>query len=180
MPSTFHGHIAQSTSVSDYVWKLSCPKRCTVLWHEAHVKVRMRKTRQLRKSFGSWYFGKVHAVVARSTCPSQNAQNTTRSEPLLEVDMLEKCAPLQRQAHVKVKMQKTLQFWTMFGGWAVEKMHTVVARSTCQRQNAQNTALTKNLWKLICRKSARGLWRETHFQVKFFQKTVQYRNTFGS
>ena len=51
-------------------------KKCTPLWREAHFQVKMHKTRQVRTTFGSWDVEKVHAVVARSTFPSQNVQNT--------------------------------------------------------------------------------------------------------
>ena len=54
-------------------------KKCTPLWREAHFQVKMHKTHHLRTTFGSWDVEKVHAVVARSTFPSQNAQNTTCS-----------------------------------------------------------------------------------------------------
>ena len=46
-------------------------KKCTPLWREAHFQVKMYKTHQLRTTFGSWDVEKVHAVVARSTFPSQ-------------------------------------------------------------------------------------------------------------
>ena len=36
-----------------------------------------------------------------------------------------------------------------------EKVHAVVARSTCRSQNAQNTPWSDHFWKLRCRKSAR-------------------------
>ena len=52
-------------------------KKCTPLWREAHFQVKMYKAHQLRTTFGSSDVEKVHAVVARSTFPSQNAQNTT-------------------------------------------------------------------------------------------------------
>jgi len=39
-----------------------------------------RSTFQVRATFGSWDVEKVHAVVARSTFPSQNVQNTPRSD----------------------------------------------------------------------------------------------------
>ena len=51
-------------------------KNCTPLWREAHFQVKMYKTHQLRTTFGSWDVEKLHAVVARSTFPSQNVQNT--------------------------------------------------------------------------------------------------------
>ena len=39
----------------------------------AHFEVKMYKAHQLRTTFGSWDVEKVHAVVARSTFPSQNS-----------------------------------------------------------------------------------------------------------
>ena len=52
---------------------------CPPLWREAHFEVKMHKTHQRRTTFGSWAVQKVHAVVAQSTFPSQNAQNTPTS-----------------------------------------------------------------------------------------------------
>ena len=54
-------------------WKM---KNCTPLWREAHFQVKMYKTHHSRTTFGSWDVEKVNAVVARSTFPSQNVQNT--------------------------------------------------------------------------------------------------------
>ena len=51
-------------------------KNCTPLWREAHFQVKMYKTHHVRTTFGSWDVETAHAVVARSTFPSQNAQNT--------------------------------------------------------------------------------------------------------
>ena len=144
-------------------------KKCTPLWREAHFQVKMHKTHQVRTTFGSWDVEKVHAVVARSTFPSQNVQNTpgpdhfwtlrcrksarrcgakhiskwkctkhTRSGPLLDVEMSKKCTPLWREAHLEVKMHKTHQLRTTFGGSDVEKVS----------------------------KKCTPLWREAHFEVK--------------
>ena len=55
-------------------------KNCTPLWREAHFQVKMYKTPGVRTTFGSWDVEKVHAVVARSTFPSQNVQNTRGSD----------------------------------------------------------------------------------------------------
>ena len=52
-------------------------KKCTPLWREAHFQVKIYKTPQRRTTFGSCNVEKVHAVVARSTFPSQNVQNTS-------------------------------------------------------------------------------------------------------
>ena len=55
-------------------------KKCTPLWPEAHFQVKMYKTHHSRTTFGSCDVEKVHAVVARSTFPSQNVQNTPFSD----------------------------------------------------------------------------------------------------
>ena len=49
-------------------WEMN---KCTRLWHEAHFQV-MCKTQHSRSTFGSWDAEQVHAVVAPSTCRSQN------------------------------------------------------------------------------------------------------------
>ena len=46
-------------------------EKCTPLWREVHFQVKMYKTPQRRTTFGSCDVEKVHAVVARSTFPSQ-------------------------------------------------------------------------------------------------------------
>ena len=51
-------------------------KKCTPLWREAHFQVKMYKTHHCRTTFGSCDVEKVHAVVVRSTFPSQNVQST--------------------------------------------------------------------------------------------------------
>ena len=55
-------------------------KNCTPLWRKAHFEVKMYKTHHCRTTFGSWDVEKVHAVVAQSTFPSQNVQNTSASD----------------------------------------------------------------------------------------------------
>ena len=82
---------------------------------------------------------KVHAVVARSTFPNQNAQNTAALEHFLEVALSKKCTPLLREAHFQVKMYKTHQ-----------------VRSTFILEVAMSKKCTP-------------LWREAHFQVKMYK-----------
>ena len=157
-------------------------KKCTPLWREAYFEVKMYKTHHCRTTFGSWDVEKVHAVVARSTFPSQNVQNTPGSDhfwklrcrrsarrcgakhiskwkctkhymfaPLLEVQMSKKCTPLWREAHFELKMYKTLHVRATFGGSDVEKVHTVVARSTFRSQNVKNTRGSDHFWRFRCR-----------------------------
>ena len=68
--STFASQNVQNTPGPDHFWKLRCRKsarRCGA----KHIQVKMYKTHHGRTTFGSWDVEKVHAVVARSTFPSQ-------------------------------------------------------------------------------------------------------------
>ena len=60
--------------------EVAMSKKCTLLWREAHFQVKMHKAHQCRTTFGSCDVERVHAVVARSTFPSQNVQNTPLSD----------------------------------------------------------------------------------------------------
>ena len=51
-------------------------KKCTPLWREAHVQVKMYKSPHVRATFGGSDVEKVYAVKARSTFRSKNVQNT--------------------------------------------------------------------------------------------------------
>ena len=117
--------------------EVAMSKKCTPLWRKAPFQVKMYKTHHGRTTFGSWDVEKVHAVVARSTFPSQNVQNTMVG-PLLEVAMSKKCTPLCREAHFQVKSVKNWWSRTTFGGSDVEKVS----------------------------KKCTPLWREAHLEVK--------------
>ena len=117
---------------------------------------------------------KVHAVVARSTFGSKNAQNTSCFGRLLEVAMSKKCTPLWREAHFEVKSVKTHRcsdhFWTIRWRFDVEKVHAVVARSTFQSKKCKNTEGFEPLLDDSIYKKCTPLWREAHFQVKSVQQ----------
>ena len=125
-----------------------------MIWGSGGSKSRLAKAAGAEPA-GQMRDEKLHAVVARSTFPSQNVQNTPFSDPLLEVQMSKKCTLLWREAHFQVKMYKTQHCRTTFGSCDVEKVHAVVARSTFRSQNVQNTPASDHFWKLRCRKSAR-------------------------
>ena len=77
-------------------------KNCTPLWREAHFEVKMYKTHHSRTTFGSWDFEKAHAVVARSTFPSQKIKKNNGYGALLDVQIsfrvagARDCAPCQK------------------------------------------------------------------------------------
>ena len=108
-------------------------KKCTPLWREAHFQVKMYKTPGVRTTFGSWDVEKVHAVVARSTFPSQNAQNTSASDHFWKL----RCRKSARRCGAKhiskskvLKLTVSDHFWRFRCRKSVEKVHAVVARST--------------------------------------------------
>ena len=70
--------------------------------------------------------------ISKSKCTKH-----TSSGPLLAVEMLKKCTPLWREAHLEVKMYKAHHVRTTFGGSDVDKVYAVVARSTFRSQNVK-------------------------------------------
>ena len=94
-------------------------KKCTPLWREAHFEVKMYKTPQCRTTFGSWDVEKVHAVVARSTFPSQKCKKLTVSD----------------------------HFWRFRCEKSVEKVHAVVARSTFRSQKCKKLRVLSLFWR---------------------------------
>ena len=111
-----------------------------MIWGSGGSKSRLAKAAGAEPA-GQMRDEKLHAVVARSTFPSQNVQNTPFSD------------------HVwKLRCQKSAQH-TMVGPLLEvemsEKVHAVEARSTFRSQNVQNTPGADHFWQLRYRKSAR-------------------------
>ena len=76
--------------------EVAMSKKCVPLWREAHFQVKMHKAPHIRTAFGSCDVEKVHAVVARSTFPSQNEQSTTCTDHFWELRCQEsahRCGP---------------------------------------------------------------------------------------
>ena len=144
-------------------------KKCTPLWREAHFQVKMYKKLQHRSTFGSQnvkntrgsdHFWKLRCWKSARRCGAKHISKSKCTKHfsvgrLLEVAMSKKCTPLWCEAHLEVKMLKTLGLRTTFGSWDVEKVHAVVARSTFPSQNVQNTSVSDDFWKFRSRKSAR-------------------------
>ena len=126
------------------------------------------------ETYGEMRHEKLHAVVARSTFPSQNAQNTRGSDHFWRF----RCRKSARRCgakHIpKSKCTKHTRGLTTFGSCDVEKVHTVVARSTCPSQNVENTPSADHFWHLRCRKSARRCG------AKHISKSKCKKNTRGS
>ena len=89
-------------------WEMN---NCTPLWREAHVEVKMYKAHQVQTTFGSWDVEKVHAVVARSTFPSQNVQNTKGSDHFWKL----RCRKSARRCGAKHVSKSTCAKHTVYG-----------------------------------------------------------------
>ena len=138
-------------------------KKWTPLWREAHVQVKMYKAPHGRTTFGSCDVEKVHAVVARSTFPSENVQNTTCSDHFwrLRCRLSKKCTLLWREAHFEVKMYKTHHVRSTFGGSDVDFRKSArrcgakhISKSKVLKTNGLGPLFEVQMSKK-CRKSAR-------------------------
>ena len=126
---------------------------------------------------------KLHTVVARSTFPSQNVQNTPASDHFWKL----RCRKSARRCGVKHISKSKCTKHTILGRllevqmskkctplwreahfqvkmrkthhsrttFGGSEVYAVVARSTFRSQNVQNTPFSDHFWRFRCRKSAR-------------------------
>ena len=95
---TFASEKARNTSRSEHFWKLRCRKsarRCGAK-HVSKSKCNY-KAHHARTTFGSCDVEKVHAAVAQSTFPSQNAQSTPCSDHFWKL----RCRKIARRCGAK-------------------------------------------------------------------------------
>ena len=97
-------------------------KNCAPLWREAHFQVKMYKAPHVRTTFGSWDVEKVHAVVARSTFPSQKCKKLRGVVPVVDVQMSKKCTltTLTNLAHLT-----NLTCWTNLTTLQYTQLHYI-------------------------------------------------------
>ena len=136
-----HFQVKMYKTILGPLLEVQMSKKCTPLWREAHFQVKMYKTPHVRTTFGSSDVEKVHAVVARSTFPSQNVQNTACSRHFWRFG----CRKSARRCGVKhiskSKCTKHLMFAPLLEVRMLKKLHAVVSRSTFPSQNVQNTTV---------------------------------------
>ena len=97
---------------------------------------------------------KLHAIVARSTFPSQNVQNTRGADHFWQL----RCRKSARRCGAKHISNWKCTKQTILGPLLeveMSKKCTQLSRSTFPSQNVQNTPGSDHFWKLRCRKSAR-------------------------
>ena len=108
---------------------------------------------------------KVHAVVPRSTFPSQHTH--TNVGPLLEAEMSKKCTPLWREAHFQVNMYKAHTNVGTLLEAEMSKKCTPLWREAHFQVNMYKTHTNVGpLLEVEMSKKCTPLWREAHFQVK--------------
>ena len=156
-------------------------KSCTPLWREAHFEVKMYKTHHSRTTFGSCDVEKVHAVVARSTFPSQNVQNTPRSDHFWKL----RCRKSARCCGAKHISKSKCTKHTILGPLLeveMSKKCTPLWREahfevkSVKNWRSRTTFGSSDVEKVS--KKCTPLWREAHFEVKMF-KTLGVRTIFG-
>ena len=124
-------------------------KNCMPLWREPHFQVKMFKTHR----FGLFLeveMSKKYTPCARSTFPSQNAQNTPGSDHFLEVEMSKSIRRCGAKHISKSKCTNHLSF-----GPLLENEMSKKCTRTFPSQNVQTTSASDHFWKMRCRKSAR-------------------------
>ena len=109
---------------------------------------------------------KVHAVVARSTCPSQNVQNTPTSDHFWKL----RCRKSARRCGAKHISKSKCTKHTILGPLlevAMSKKCTPLWREAhFPSENVQNTTWSDHFLKLRCRKSARRCGAKHIFKSK--------------
>ena len=144
-------------------------KNCTPLWREAHFQVKMYKTHHSRTTFGSWDVEKAHAVVARSTFPSQNVQNTSASDRFWKL----RCRKSARRCgakHIsKSKVLKTDGLGPLLEVEMSKKCTPLWREAHFQVKSVKNwrsrTTFGGSDVEKVSKKCT-PLWREAHFEVK--------------
>ena len=117
-----------------------------------HTKIYVRST------FGSWdaeVEKSARGCGAKHISKSKCAKHTLLSEHFWK--FTRHCGAKQMS---KSTCQKTPQVRNAFGDWDVEKVRTIVARSTLPSPNVKNTPCLKHFWKL------RRWKREANLEVK--------------
>ena len=144
-------------------------KKCTPLWREAHFQVKMYKTPHGRTTFGSCDVEKVHAVVARSTFPSQNVQNTPFSDHFSKL----RCRKSARRCgakHIsKSKVLKTDGLGPLLYVAMSQKCTPLWREAHFQVKSVKNWRSRTTFWSSDVEKVSKKctpLWREAHFEVK--------------
>ena len=79
-----HAAVARSTGGPGALFEVQMSKKCTPLWREGHVEVKMLKNWWSGSTFRSSDVEKMHAAVAKSTFASANVKKLVVREHFLK------------------------------------------------------------------------------------------------
>ena len=151
--TTFPRQNVHNTSASDHFWKLRC-RKCARCCGAKHIFKSVKNWRS-RTTFGSGDIEKVHAVVARSTCPSQNVQDTPTSVHFLKL-RCRKCARRCGANHIsKAKCTKHTTFSALLEAQRLKKCTVLWCEARFQVKRVKKLRGSDHFWKWRCRKCAR-------------------------
>ena len=120
---------------------------------------------------------KVRAVVARSTFPSQNGQNTRGADHFWKL----RCRKSARRCGAKHISKSKCTKHTILGPLLEVEMLKSARRCGAKHISKSKVLKTDGLGPLLeveMSKKCTPLWREAHFEVKMY-KTHHVRTTFG-
>ena len=144
-------------------------KNCAPLWREAHFQVKSDKTPEDRTTFGSWAVEKVHAVVARSTFPSQNAQNTPMSDHFWKFRCRKSARRCGAKHILKSKCTKHRNLGPLLEVEMLKKCTPLWREAHFEVKSVKNwrsrTTFGGSDVEKVSKKCT-PLWREAHFEVK--------------
>ena len=167
--STFGSQKWQNTRGLGRLLEVEMWKKCTPLWREAHLEVKMYKTPQVRATFGSAHVEKVYAVVAPHFWK-----------------LHKKCTPLWREAHFEENVKITTRsghFWTVRCGKSARRC----GAKHILMKNVKITACSGQFltirWRVGCRKSARRcgakhIWKSKVLKTAGFEPLLTCQMSF--
>ena len=157
--------------------EVAMSKKCTPLWREAHFEVKMYKTHHCRTTFGSCDVEKVHAVVVRSTFPSQNVQNTPGPDHFWKL----RCRKSARRCGAKHISKSKCTKHTMLGPLLevqMSKKCTLLWREAHFEVKMCKTLGFRTIFGgSDVEKKCTPLWREAHFEVTLHYSTLLLQYT---
>ena len=125
-------------------------KNCTPLWREAHFEVKSVKNWRSRTTFGSWDVKKVHAVVARSTFPSQNVQNTPGPDHFWQLRCRKSARRCGAKHILKSKCTKHTILGPLLEAQMSKKCTPLWREAHFPSQNVKNTRGLDHFWRFRC------------------------------
>ena len=153
-------------------------KHCVfpMVWGSGGSKSRLAKAAGAEPA-GQMRDQKLHAVVARSTFPSQNVQNTSASDHFWKL----RCRKSARRCGAKHISKSKCTKHTTFGPFWKFRCRKSARR--CGAKHISKTKCTKHLsvgplLEVEMSKKCTLFWREAHFEIKML-KTLGVRTTFG-